>query len=133
MEPPHPTKFATTARYFISALLSRQPIEYGKFGWDEVKALLQALLVSGPATRRDSIASRYAESTLVPEAGLIASRHISHSFGVVHLLLYCHGLQLRRHSIGGAHPRARGVQARCTEEGARRRKEGGRGEACSTR
>jgi hypothetical protein len=30
--------------------------------------LLQALLVAGPATRRDSITSRYAESTLVPEA-----------------------------------------------------------------
>lgn len=58
-------------------MLSREPIEYGKFGWDKVKALLQALLVSGPATRREAIASRYAESTLVPEAGLIASRHIA--------------------------------------------------------
>ena len=50
-EPEHPTKFAINARRFVSALLSREPIEYSKFDWDQVKLLLQALLVAGPATQ----------------------------------------------------------------------------------
>eukprot|EP00908_Phaeocystis_cordata_P026204 Transcript_8671.p1 GENE.Transcript_8671~~Transcript_8671.p1 ORF type:complete len:514 (+),score=170.38 Transcript_8671:804-2345(+) len=70
-EPEHPTKNAMSARRFVSALLSREPIEFNKFRWSDIRDLLNALVAAGPATLGQQRRERSAESTLVPEAAAI--------------------------------------------------------------